>query len=215
MRRCSASTASASGRRPSPGWRRGNSSDAAVGDRLPALAGPALLGVHLLHRIQGELRRVQADGPRALRRAELRSTSSCDKLIDLKDDGTFRLNMEYFDYCTGLTMTSERVRSAVRRAAARAGSAADAARKWTSPRSIQEVTEEVVLRLARTLHERDRRGQPLPRGRRRAELRGQRPPAARGAIQADLGPAGRRAMPAARWARRWRPGTSTSASRGR
>jgi predicted NodU family carbamoyl transferase len=29
-----------------------------------------------------------------------------DHLIDLKPDGTFRLNMDYFNYCTGLTMTS-------------------------------------------------------------------------------------------------------------
>ena len=29
-----------------------------------------------------------------------------DQLIDLKDDGTFRLNQDYFDYCTGLTMTN-------------------------------------------------------------------------------------------------------------
>ena len=31
-----------------------------------------------------------------------------DKLIDLKADGSFRLNMSYFDYCTGLTMTNDR-----------------------------------------------------------------------------------------------------------
>ena len=31
-----------------------------------------------------------------------------DKLIDLKDDGTFRLDMQYFNYCTGLTMTNDR-----------------------------------------------------------------------------------------------------------
>ena len=31
-----------------------------------------------------------------------------EHLIDIKDDGSFRLNMEYFDYCTGLTMTNER-----------------------------------------------------------------------------------------------------------
>src|SRR6202044_2538806 len=29
-----------------------------------------------------------------------------DNLIDLKEDGSFRLNMEYFNYCTGLTMTN-------------------------------------------------------------------------------------------------------------
>src|SRR6266481_2699991 len=31
-----------------------------------------------------------------------------DKLVDLKEDGTFRLDQSYFDYCTGLTMTNER-----------------------------------------------------------------------------------------------------------
>jgi len=31
-----------------------------------------------------------------------------DNLIDLKDDGTFRLNQAYFDYCTGLTVTNRR-----------------------------------------------------------------------------------------------------------
>ena len=30
------------------------------------------------------------------------------ELMDLKEDGSFRLNMKYFDYCTGLTMTNER-----------------------------------------------------------------------------------------------------------
>ena len=29
-----------------------------------------------------------------------------DNLIDVKEDGSFRLNMEYFNYCTGLTMTN-------------------------------------------------------------------------------------------------------------
>src|SRR6202030_912152 len=31
-----------------------------------------------------------------------------DKLIDLKSDGTFRLDLAYFDYCTGLTMTNDK-----------------------------------------------------------------------------------------------------------
>ena len=46
-----------------------------------------------------------------------------DNVIDLKPDGSFRLDMSYFDYCTGLTMTNEQVRRAVRRAGARAGEA--------------------------------------------------------------------------------------------
>src|SRR5471032_3360092 len=31
-----------------------------------------------------------------------------DNLIDVKDDGSFRLNMDYFDYCVGLTMTNSK-----------------------------------------------------------------------------------------------------------
>ena len=75
---------------------------------LPAFARPALLGVHLLLRLQGQLRRVQADGPGALRRAALRRSRSSSTLIDLKDDGSFRMDMSYFNYCQGLTMTSQK-----------------------------------------------------------------------------------------------------------
>ena len=35
-------------------------------------------------------------------------TRSCDKLMDVKEDGTFRLDQSYFDYCTGLTMTNDK-----------------------------------------------------------------------------------------------------------
>jgi carbamoyltransferase len=31
-----------------------------------------------------------------------------DNLVDIKEDGSFRLNLDYFDYCTGLTMTNKR-----------------------------------------------------------------------------------------------------------
>ena len=41
---------------------------------FPAFARPALFGLHLLHRLQGQLRRVQGDGARALRRAEIRAS---------------------------------------------------------------------------------------------------------------------------------------------
>ena len=51
---------------------RGNRIAADARAAFPALAGPALLGVHLLLRLQGQLRRVQADGPGPLRRADLR-----------------------------------------------------------------------------------------------------------------------------------------------
>ena len=51
-----------------------------------------------------------------------------EHLIDIKDDGSFRLNMDYFDYCTGLTMTNERFDAAVRWPAALARADADTAR---------------------------------------------------------------------------------------
>jgi len=74
-----------------------------------------------------------------------------DELLDLKPDGTFRMNMEYFNYCTGLTMTSARFDALFggppRKPETRLGQ-----REMDLARSIQEVTEEVMLRLARTLH---------------------------------------------------------------
>jgi len=50
----------------------GKQDPALEGAPLPALARPALLGVHLLHRLQGQQRRVQAHGVSTLRRAEVR-----------------------------------------------------------------------------------------------------------------------------------------------
>jgi carbamoyltransferase len=74
-----------------------------------------------------------------------------DKLIDLKADGTFRLNMDYFNYATGLTMTNRRFADLFG-GPARAPETALAQKEMDIARSIQEVTEEVVLRLARTVH---------------------------------------------------------------
>jgi carbamoyltransferase len=74
-----------------------------------------------------------------------------DKLIDIKDDGTFRLNMDYFNYATGLTMTNGRF-NALFGGPARKPEAKMTQREMDIARSIQEVTEEVVLRLARTIH---------------------------------------------------------------
>jgi carbamoyltransferase len=74
-----------------------------------------------------------------------------DHLLDLKPDGTFRLNMDYFDYCTGLTMTNRRF-DTVFGGPPREPEALLTQREMDLARSIQEVTEEVMLRLARTLH---------------------------------------------------------------
>ena len=72
-------------------------------------------------------------------------------LLDLKADGTFRLNMEYFNYATGLTMTNARF-AELFGAPARTPEARLSQREMDIARSIQEVTEEVVLRLAHTVH---------------------------------------------------------------
>ncbi len=74
-----------------------------------------------------------------------------EHLIDLKADGTFRLNMDYFNYATGLTMTNRRF-AELFGAPARTPETEIAQKEMDIARSIQEVTEEVVLRLARTVH---------------------------------------------------------------
>jgi carbamoyltransferase len=74
-----------------------------------------------------------------------------DNLLDLKDDGTFRLDMRYFNYCTGLTMTNKRF-DALFGGPPRAAESELSQREMDIAASIQVVTEEVVLRLARTLH---------------------------------------------------------------
>src|SRR5881628_1111459 len=74
-----------------------------------------------------------------------------DHLLDLKPDGTFRLNMDYFNYCTGLTMTSRRF-DTVFGGPPREPETLLTQRDMDLARSIQDVTEEVMLRLARTLH---------------------------------------------------------------
>ncbi len=71
-------------------------------------------------------------------------------LMDLKDDGTFRLAMEYFEYCTGLTMTNRRFHDLFG-APPRQPESAITQREMDLAASIQAVTEEVVLRLARTV----------------------------------------------------------------
>jgi len=74
-----------------------------------------------------------------------------EHLIDLKPDGTFRLNMDYFNYCTGLTMTNAAFHTLFG-APPRPPETLLTQRDMDLARSIQEVTEEVMLRLARTLY---------------------------------------------------------------
>ena len=74
-----------------------------------------------------------------------------DNLIDLKPDGCFRLDLDYFDYCTGLTMTNARFDALFGGAAARSRTSRLTQRHMDLAASIQAVTEEVVLRLTRAL----------------------------------------------------------------
>src|SRR5215471_10113403 len=74
-----------------------------------------------------------------------------DHLLDLKPDGTFRLNMDYFDYCTGLTMTNARFHTLFG-APPRPPESLLRQEDMDLARSIQDVTEEVMLRLAQTMH---------------------------------------------------------------
>src|SRR6478609_2925649 len=73
-----------------------------------------------------------------------------EHLIDVKDDGSFRVDQRYFNYCTGLTMTNERFH-ALFGGPPRQPEDQLAQRHMDLAASIQKVTEEVVLRLTRAI----------------------------------------------------------------
>lgn len=73
------------------------------------------------------------------------------ELMDLKDDGSFKLNMRYFNYCAGLTMTNKRFHKLFG-GAPRKPESLLTQRDMDLARSVQEVTEEVMLRAARHIH---------------------------------------------------------------
>lgn len=74
-----------------------------------------------------------------------------DNVVDLKDDGSFHLDLSYFNYCTGLTMTNQKFADLF------GAPVRDPAKDLLTPfhmniaASIQKVTEEVMLRLSRAL----------------------------------------------------------------
>ncbi|HEY1954164.1 MAG TPA: carbamoyltransferase [Polyangiaceae bacterium] len=74
------------------------------------------------------------------------------ELIDLKDDGSFRLNLDYFDYLAGLKMTNARF-DALFEGPPRKSEGKLTEREMDMAASVQVVTEEVVLRICRDLHE--------------------------------------------------------------
>jgi len=73
-----------------------------------------------------------------------------DNLIDVKEDGSFRLDQSYFDFCTGLRMTNERFDDLFGGPARRPKELLTQ-KQMDLAASVQAVTEEVVLRLTRGL----------------------------------------------------------------
>lgn len=73
-----------------------------------------------------------------------------EHLVDLKPDGSFRLNLDYFDYCTGLRMTSGRF-DALFGGPARKPEERITQRHMDLAASVQAVLEEAVLRMTRSL----------------------------------------------------------------
>jgi carbamoyltransferase len=74
-----------------------------------------------------------------------------DELLDLREDGSFVLNQRYFNYLTGLTMTSGRF-DRLFGGPPRAPESPITQREMDLARSVQDVCEEIMLRMARTAH---------------------------------------------------------------
>ena len=75
-----------------------------------------------------------------------------DHLIDIKEDGSFHLDMSYFDYCIGLTMTNEKFHSLFGGPPRKAETELSQ-REMDLAASIQKVTEEVIIKLAKGIAE--------------------------------------------------------------
>jgi carbamoyltransferase len=73
------------------------------------------------------------------------------ELIDLREDGSFRMNMDYFDYCAGLRMTNKRFADLFG-GPERSPESKITQREMDLARSIQVVTEEALLNIARQVH---------------------------------------------------------------
>jgi carbamoyltransferase len=74
-----------------------------------------------------------------------------NNVIDLKEDGTFRLDQTYFDYCTGLRMTNDKFADLFGGPARKPDKELLTQKHMDLAASIQAVTEEIVLRLARSV----------------------------------------------------------------
>jgi carbamoyltransferase len=73
-----------------------------------------------------------------------------EHLIDVKHDGSFRLNMDYFDYCTGFTMTNTRFNDLFG-GPPRSANEELTERQMDLAASIQAVTEEIIIRMTRNI----------------------------------------------------------------
>jgi carbamoyltransferase len=76
-----------------------------------------------------------------------------DRILDLKEDGSFRMDMAYFNYCQGLTMTSKKLHDLFG-GPPRKPESELSEREMDIAASIQVVTEEIMMRSARMLHDR-------------------------------------------------------------
>ncbi len=74
-----------------------------------------------------------------------------EHLIDVRDDGSFKMNQDYFGYLDGLVMTNDNF-AKLFGGPARTGESAISQREMDLAASIQVVTEEIVLKMARHLH---------------------------------------------------------------
>ena len=72
-----------------------------------------------------------------------------DYLIDLKEDGSFKMNMDYFDYCAGLTMTNSKFNDLFG-GEPRVPETNLTQKEMDLARSVQEVTEEIMLTNGKT-----------------------------------------------------------------
>lgn len=77
------------------------------------------------------------------------------ELIDLKEDGSFKMNMKYFDYCVGLTMTNKNFERLFG-GPPRKPEGEITQREMDMARSIQEITEEILLRMANYVYKETR-----------------------------------------------------------
>jgi len=74
-----------------------------------------------------------------------------ENLIDVKDDGSFRMNMDYFNYCAGLTMTNKKF-DKLFCGPPRKPESKLTQREMDLARSLQDVTEEIVMKMGNHLY---------------------------------------------------------------